>query len=362
MDVLSALMLMAFGLLLLWILVIRKRLAASPDDERLSLAVDTSTEKASSDPHDGGVMYTYSAAWTTGRRRYMEDRYIACPVHLHVAARSSSNNGKHRNGRNTQEKFASLYGVFDGHGGARAADFCRDNMRSLFEEAAMEVGEEYRRSGCIGDGDDDGDVDDSSDARVAAVALRRAMETLDTEFMKRAKAENLADGTTAVVALTHGDQVVVGNIGDSRAVLVTTEDDVVALSDDHKPDRADERIRIEDAKGFVVMKGVFRVMGILAVSRAIGDRHLKPWVPGLPEMREERSLRRARARYLVIATDGLWDVMQNDEIPRAVGLVKHHADGQLDTVEMARVLTSLACQRGSMDNVTVVVVDLTSRK
>ena len=79
-------------------------------------------------------------------------------------------------------------------------------------------------------------------------------------------------------------------------------------------------------------------------------------------MREERSLRRARARYLVIATDGLWDVMQNDEIPRAVGLVKHHADGQLDTVEMARVLTSLACQRGSMDNVTVVVVDLTSRK
>ena len=213
MDVLSALMLMAFGLLLLWILVIRKRLAASPDDERLSLAVDTSTEKASSDPHDGGVMYTYSAAWTTGRRRYMEDRYIACPVHLHVAARSSSNNGKHRNGRNTQEKFASLYGVFDGHGGARAADFCRDNMRSLFEEAAMEVGEEYRRSGCIGDGDDDGDVDDSSDARVAAVALRRAMETLDTEFMKRAKAENLADGTTAVVALTHGDQVVVGNIG-----------------------------------------------------------------------------------------------------------------------------------------------------
>lgn len=46
-------------------------------------------------------------------------------------------------------------------------------------------------------------------------------------------------------------------LGDSRAVLLTTSDEVIALSEDHKPDRFDERQRIEALGGHVVMKGVY---------------------------------------------------------------------------------------------------------
>jgi len=53
----------------------------------------------------------------------------------------------------------------------------------------------------------------------------------------------------------------------------------MALSDDHKPNRADERSRIEAAGGVVVWAGTWRVGGVLAVSRAFGDRLLKRCVP-----------------------------------------------------------------------------------
>jgi protein phosphatase 1L len=50
------------------------------------------------------------------------------------------------------------------------------------------------------------------------------------------------------------------------------------LSEDHKPNRTDERSRIEAAGGVVVWAGTWRVGGVLAVSRAFGDRLLKRYV------------------------------------------------------------------------------------
>jgi protein phosphatase 1L len=59
----------------------------------------------------------------------------------------------------------------------------------------------------------------------------------------------------------------------------------MALSDDHKPNRADERSRIEAAGGVVVWAGTWRVGGVLAVSRAFGDRLLKRCAPAVSCMR-----------------------------------------------------------------------------
>ncbi len=56
----------------------------------------------------------------------------------------------------------------------------------------------------------------------------------------------------------------------------------IALSEDHKPNRTDERSRIEAAGGVVVWAGTWRVGGVLAVSRAFGDRLLKRYVVRTP--------------------------------------------------------------------------------
>ena len=65
------------------------------------------------------------------------------------------------------------------------------------------------------------------------------------------------------------------NVGDSRAVFGNESGLAVAMSYDHKPCQLKEKKRIQEAGGFVAMNGVWRVMGVLATSRALGDYPLK---------------------------------------------------------------------------------------
>jgi serine/threonine protein phosphatase PrpC len=67
----------------------------------------------------------------------------------------------------------------------------------------------------------------------------------------------------------------------------------------------------------VIFWGRWRVEGVLAVSRAIGDCSLKPYVTCDPEI-VTHELRGEEDLYLVIASDGLWDVMSNEEVARFV--------------------------------------------
>lgn len=81
------------------------------------------------------------------------------------------------------------------------------------------------------------------------------------------------------------------------------------MSVDHKPNTREERSRIEDAGGVVVWAGTWRVGGVLAVSRAFGDRPLKRYVIPTPDIREE--VLSEADECLILASDGLWDVISN---------------------------------------------------
>ncbi len=83
------------------------------------------------------------------------------------------------------------------------------------------------------------------------------------------------------------------------------------MSEDHKPNRPDERQRIESAGGVVVWAGTWRVGGVLAVSRAFGDRMLKKYVVAIPDIKEEALA--VHDEFIIMASDGLWDVFENQE-------------------------------------------------
>lgn len=241
---------------------------------------------------------------------------------------------------------------------------------------------------------------------------------VSTPSPSRQRAPPRDDGCTAAVALVLGDErLLVAHVGDSRAVLVepasssaspaaakdgdrarrggggggkkseehapsssspspltattTPAFTARALSTDHKPNRPDERARIEAAGGAVLWAGTWRVGGVLAVSRAFGDSALKltSGVVADPDVREER-LRKCPpsassssspsspsspppfAPLLILATDGVWDALTADE---AASIALAHL-GDLEAA--ARALTTEAWQRGSADNATAVVVRL----
>ncbi|KAF0895215.1 hypothetical protein E2562_008555 [Oryza meyeriana var. granulata] len=232
----------------------------------------------------------------------------------------------------------AFYGVYDGHGGRAAVDFVADRLGNNVVAAA----EKQRRS-----------HDASPSPAVAdhvAAAIRAAYLATDSEFLSQQGARG---GACAATALVIDGDLYVANLGDCRAVM-SRHGAATALTSDHTAARDDERTRIESSGGYVSCgsNGVWRVQDCLAVTRAFGDGGLKRWVVAEPEVSRTRLA--AGCEFLVIASDGLWNKVSNQEAVDAVAA----ASGSKHSVDSCRRLVDMARRRGSRDDITVMVVDL----
>jgi len=284
----------------------------------------------------------------TGSRNYMEDRYSvedmgAVQVEISpVAVRSQSQTDAgvevtFGNRKNRRLKMPLTWvGVYDGHGGEKASQYCADWLSSYVrnEEAyPFDLG----------------------------YAMKNAYNSIDEDFV----ATGNPDGSTACsVTLVGGRRIVCANAGDSRAIVVRRDGTVVRLSRDHKPGMPDETRRISDLGGRVIYWGRWRVEGLLAVSRSVGDASLKPFVTSEPEVCEYDIGK--DDWFLILSTDGIWDVMDNEEAAHVViasSCVMEDGKLKIDTNRFkwaARNLCEHAKSCGSTDNFSVIVVDLKS--
>lgn len=137
------------------------------------------------------------------------------------------------------------------------------------------------------------------------------------------------------------------NVGDTRVVWGNKGGAATRLSRDHRVTDPFEIARIQKAGGFV-LKG--RVMGVLAVTRSIGDHYLKEFVVAHPHVNQlSVKLPADENDFVIVACDGLFDVMTDQE---AVDLVRKF---QGDKSDAANQLVREALSRGTTDNVTAVV-------
>eukprot|EP00490_Sorites_sp_Unknown_P012441 CAMPEP_0114693434 /NCGR_PEP_ID=MMETSP0191-20121206/69086_1 /TAXON_ID=126664 /ORGANISM="Sorites sp." /LENGTH=439 /DNA_ID=CAMNT_0001987137 /DNA_START=32 /DNA_END=1348 /DNA_ORIENTATION=- len=261
--------------------------------------------------------------------------------------------------------------VLDGHSGSRCVDHLVDRLPAILQARVAskpELSDEFLR-----------------EAVVEACAM------VDEEFLAWARQQEAMDGSTLLLALIYETasqpgktRLLVANVGDSRGILcrATSPDatgrqelQVFRLSEDHKPNRDDERQRIEALGGTVDLHGVWRVICPeqvvfggrtisrwgLAVSRSFGDLLLKePYkygctkvLPGQlvsaePELRLVE-LDPSLDRFVVLACDGIWDVLQD----RDAGAV---CAGQCGVELAAHSLVKHAFAAGSGDNLTAVVL------
>lgn len=269
-----------------------------------------------------------------------------------------------------------FFGVYDGHGGSRVAEYCCERIHPILAE---EIGQ-------VEDNIGDGNVGEAREAMWER-AFTNCFQRVDDEIggkVSRGIPSDHGDasaasfdpvapetvGSTAVVALVCSSHIIVANCGDSRAVLLRGKE-AVPLSVDHKPDTEKEYARIDAAGGKVIQWNGYRVFGVLAMSRSIGDRYLKPWIIPQPEV---MFVPRAREdECLILASDGLWDVMTNEEaceVARRRILLWHKKNGvpssPLDRGKgidpaaqaAAEYLCMFALEKGSKDNISVIVVDL----
>ncbi|KAG5030139.1 hypothetical protein AAZX31_05G212300 [Glycine max] len=282
-----------------------------------------------------------------GRRKEMEDAVAVIPGFMsrtcdHIGGCTAP--GSRSSGEIAPVHF---FGVYDGHGGSQVAKFCAKRMHDVIAEEwdrEMEGGARWHRRW--------------------ETVFANSFERTDNEILSDAVAPEMV-GSTASVVILSGCQIITSNCGDSRVVLYRRTQ-TIPLTVDQKPDRQDELLRIEGGGGRVINWNGARVFGVLAMSRAIGDRYLRPWIIPVPEI--TFTARTDEDECLVLASDGLWDVMTNEEVGEVARHILRRRRRSLSMEEaspaqvVADSLTEIALGRNSKDNISIIVVDLKSKR
>ncbi|XP_078428510.1 protein kinase family protein / protein phosphatase 2C (PP2C) family protein [Wolffia australiana] len=264
-------------------------------------------------------VYEPTLSWgsfaTCGRRESMEDTHFMLPKFC-------------------EKDDIHLFGIFDGHRGSAAAEFSSQALPGYLQTLCS--------TSCPSE------------------ALVNAFVKTDSEFrkelihqrnLKRVAQKEWHPGCTAMIALIVQNKLFIANAGDCRAILCH-RGNPIPLSKDHVASCPEERDRVVKQGMEVNWKvDTWRIgPAALQVTRSIGDDDLKPAVTAEPEI-TETSLS-ADDEYLVMASDGLWDMISNEDV---ISIIR-------DTVKepsmCAKRLATEAATRGSKDNITVIVVFL----
>ncbi|XP_025074033.1 protein phosphatase 1B-like isoform X4 [Pogonomyrmex barbatus] len=229
----------------------------------------------------------------------------------------------------------SYFAVFDGHAGALVSAHSAEHLL----ECIMQT-QEFKAEDVI-------------------KGIHSGFLRLDDEMRDLPEMSSGTDksGSTAVCAFISPKNIYIANCGDSRAVLCRSGIPVFSTRD-HKPVLPAEKERIQNAGGSVMIQ---RVNGSLAVSRALGDyeyKNLKDRGPCEQLVSPEPEIfvldrDDEHDEFLVLACDGIWDVMNNEDLCNFI-----HSRLQLtdDLEAVTNLVVDTCLYKGSRDNMSIVLV------
>jgi len=243
----------------------------------------------------------------------------------------------------------SLFAVFDGHAGKEvarvtASEFT-DHLLSISPFDKLEDKDEYKEKDII-------------------EGLHQAFQTWDKKLRSHPTLLKQGDrsGSTATGVLITPKHYFIFNVGDSRSILIKDKK-LHFSSEDHKPMNDGEKRRIEEAGGRVMIQ---RINGSLAVSRALGDFEykqrtdrgdLEQLVSPDPEVtcieRDEQD------NYMMVACDGIYDVMSNEEI---VEFLNDRFTREENEGNICNNLLDLCLYKGSRDNMSSIIISFDKGK
>ncbi|KAJ6412273.1 hypothetical protein OIU84_005353 [Salix udensis] len=299
-----------------------------------------------------------------GRREYQEDR-VVCNLDMKLPLL------KNNSLLDFEEDTVGIVAVFDGHGGKEASEMGSKLLFDYFKVHLVFLS--YKLMGIYR-----GEMPLSDYKAIKLGILREALlQTIfdiDLKFTQEAVKNGYFSGSTANVVLLYDGQILIANVGDSKALLVSEKIpsgnlSATELTRDHHPDREDEKARIKAAGGSVTVWGVPRVNGVLAMSRSIGDVALKRFgVIAEPEFTGWRDLT-ANDRYLVVASDGIFESLKPQDVAELIFewnlIPERREESKLPlscmlSESLAECIITIAYEKGSHDNLSAIVVPLMS--
>lgn len=212
----------------------------------------------------------------------------------------------------------AFFGVYDGHGGSDTSKMLHSNTRRTFDRNMEHM----------------------------SVPLALSKTYIDMDRIAGIR-NHFNVGSTALNCYIRKEgmktMIYTANVGDSRAVLIR-KGRVERLSTDHNVDNETERKRM-DSLGARIEGGY--VEGVINMTRAIGDFDMKRYVIPIASV-DSREL--IKGDYVIMASDGLYDVVEDEELISMVGL----SSPMINTREIVRE----AYRRQSTDNISVIVISM----
>ena len=263
---------------------------------------------------------------------------------------------------NTNNKFlneeiskteVTLFAIFDGHGGYEVSSKAREVMpREIHSKINLSTPESQIKG-----------------------LLIDCIEKTDKELMT--KLTNCDDmGSTCTLCFITKNRtnriIFVANLGDSHAYLVSNKK-ATRLTQEHKCDNEQELARLKEVNAMIFNN---RLFGQLALTRALCDRKMKPHgliaTPSVSSyiVKERRINNEMEGgssqdvktlnsdqesdRYLILASDGIWDVTTDEDLMRI--FIRENYDRS--TKLLTKILLDHAVEKGSTDNISVIVIKL----
>ena len=304
-----------------------------------------------------GARVVVGAALAQGQRQYMEDRYSTV---LDLKPEGVVEcDGIRR----------SFLGVFDGHNGDWAAQFASERLHTFLNQDILTRNASPSCPDAIA----------QYNAEMEK-SLKKMYMDCDAVILDSTSQQGRRDGSTALSILQVGNALFTAHAGDSRAVVGYADGRTRAMTEDHKPSTVTERRRVTEIGGRIEFCGCWRVIAdhpfkpvraALAVSRSLGDIDFKrPKDTGVTaEPDVQRYELNKNVNFVILATDGMWDVIRDQEAGDiARGKLTEHGvllDGECTTSDLTAIesacneaskeLLETSLRRGTNDNVTVVV-------
>ncbi|TMW64771.1 hypothetical protein Poli38472_011651 [Pythium oligandrum] len=285
-----------------------------------------------------------------GRRNTQEDRYtvlptVDCPESAHWSG-------------------SAFVGLYDGHGGEECSTILQEQLHGWLLRSP-------------------------DDHLATSQRIQKSFTEFDAFICDYLLHKGDLSGSTATCVFfdrVNSDperqkwRLIIAHVGDCRLVLSRRNGDTVDLTGDHRLTLTEERERILQLGGRVVNN---RVNGVMAITRAFGDLEFKgrlgkhsnsssmtllpdavqqnpfqdderipPLLTAQPDV-EVVDVDGTTDEFLILACDGLWDVMTSDEATSILrDRVHYHGHLQLAAKELAQE----GIRRYSNDNITVLVV------
>ena len=224
----------------------------------------------------------------------------------------------------------SYFGLFDGHSGKEVGMYLMENLHKILHQKIKE---------------------ENINNEILKQIVINSFEQIDKEInLKNFRNETGSTGTILLLykapTSPSNKSFLCANVGDSKAYLITKKE-MILLTKDHKCCDANEVKRIRDKGGIVFRE---RVFGTLMLTRSFGDKEMKKYgVLSTPDIYiknvEKDDL------FIVIASDGVWDVVEENEI------LKMTQEG-ISSNDFSKKIVNLAKERDTHDNISCIVIKL----